>query len=166
MQRILLPTYIMYIAASAIMLFALEGCAEPAAVSDLLLAADASLQAVADANAEIERAATGHLEQEVASLDSAFMSDLEQIGLREQSLDVATVRDAKEFYDARRAGLDASREQLQEAFDRRRRSLEAARMLIAYARQLAAANRTTWQDVQNYIEYVTAASKPSQSPSQ
>lgn len=142
----------------------LGGCAEPAAVVDLVGAADQALGAVSDADGQIEKAMLAQIDGQATRLDEAFMSDMEARAGEQGCLSIDDVRDGKSLYDSKRSALDASRRDLQEAFRRRAASLEAARQLLRYANDLVVRNRASWDDARQYMQFVIQSQQLQSSP--
>jgi hypothetical protein len=136
------------------MVLTTAGCAEPAAVDQLLRVADEALQEVAAADAQFEEAALAQLDQQAATLDEAFVSDMKRLADQEGWIFLEDVLAGKELYNAKRAALDQSRKDLREAFAKTRRNMYVARDLIQYAADLVVRNRAVWYDVSQYVEYI------------
>ena len=141
---------------------ALSGCAEPAAVVQLVSTADESLGAVAEANTHIEQALLKQVDDQVSALDASFLADMERLAASEGKLTIDDVRAGKNLYDSKRTALEISRRNLRESFRRRTASLAAARQMLDYARDLVNRNRTGWYDVEQYLKFLTQSQQQPQ----
>mgnify|MGYP006302452851 CR=1 FL=1 len=132
----------------------LGGCAEPAAVVQLVSTADDALGAVAEADTHIQQALLKQVDDQMVALDAAFLADMERLAADQGGLSIDDVRAGKSLYDSKRTALETSRRDLRESFRKRSASLAAARQMLDYARDLVIRNRAGWYDVEQYLQFL------------
>ncbi len=132
----------------------LPGCAEPAAVMQLVGGADQALAVVSESDKELEKAVLAQIDGQMAALDDAYLADIERLAEQHGALGFADVTSAKALYDQKWSALYQSRMNLQEVFSRRSRNLLAARQLLLYAQDLVTRNRAAWYDARQYLQFV------------
>ena len=135
------------------------GCAEPAAVVQLLEASEEALALVREGDVQLERALLAHTEQYLLELDEAFASDMNGLADEQDRIARKDVLDGKELYDGKRAALQRSREDLMESFRKRRTNMQAARTLVGYAKDLVVRNRAAWRDARRYVRHIASSTK-------
>ena len=135
------------------------GCAEPAAVVQLLGASEEALAVVREGDVQLELALLAQTEQYLVKLDEAFASDMNGLADEQDRIALKDVLDGKSLYDDKRAALERSRANLIESFRTRRTNIQAARTLVRYAKDLVVRNRAAWRDTRRYIRYIAASTK-------
>ena len=144
---------LLIIAAFLVAGLGLAGCAEPGAVVGLINTANQALASVEEADAVLQNALLAQLEEDLAELNKAFLSDMRGLAGGEGRVTLEDVEAGMRLYNSKRSAIEDSRRNLKEAFSRKSRSLGAARQLLRYAEDLVIRNRAAWHDAQQYVQF-------------